>query len=290
MPQLPARVSNICEQIIGHPVTAATPVSGGDINRAFRLTAGPGTFFVKFNTAPHAFAMFEAEAFGLSQLATEASLLRIPTVIGLQTDGSGAVLVLEWIPEGVDTSSAWEALGSGLAQLHRRSAPHFGWPHTNFIGTLHQYNAHRTDWPEFYITQRLIPQVAEANDKKLLTAAETRNLEAVYRHISEVDPEEAPSLTHGDLWRGNVMFDSHGQPALIDPACAYASREMDIAMSMLFGRFAPEFYQAYQANYPLAPGWQERLPLAQLYYLLVHLNLFGKSYLPAVMSVANAWQ
>lgn len=87
-----------------------------------------------------------------------------------------------------------------------------------------------------------------------------------------------PSLLHGDLWSGNVFFDQQGTPVFIDPAVSYGDREQDIAMSQLFGGFRPEFLESYQFNYPLEEGWEKRLPVYQLYYLLAHLNMFGETY------------
>lgn len=72
----------------------------------------------------------------------------------------------------------------------------------------------------------------------------------------------------------------HGPiPVLIDPASSYGDREMDMAMTELFGGFPEVFYRAYNEAYPLNhAGYKERKPLYQLYYLLVHLALFGESY------------
>jgi fructosamine-3-kinase len=87
-----------------------------------------------------------------------------------------------------------------------------------------------------------------------------------------------PSLLHGDLWGGNWIAGPGGEPYLIDPAVYFGDREVDLAFTELFGGFSPRFYEAYREAYPLEPGYGERKPLYQLYYLLVHLNLFGEAY------------
>ncbi|MEN0051838.1 MAG: fructosamine kinase family protein, partial [Bacteroidota bacterium] len=74
-----------------------------------------------------------------------------------------------------------------------------------------------------------------------------------------------------------------------DPAVSYAHREMDIAMTYLFGGFSTTFYESYQAHFPLAPQFEERLALYQLYYLMVHVNLFGGSYVQSVRRILKRY-
>ena len=71
-------------------------------------------------------------------------------------------------------------------------------------------------------------------------------------------------------------------PVVFDPAVYYGDRETDLAMTELFGGFAPGFYAAYRADYPLDVGYEIRKPLYNLYHLLNHLNIFGGGYLAQV--------
>ena len=116
-----------------------------------------------------------------------------------------------------------------------------------------------------------------------------KKLTSFYKTISKIIPNEAPSLIHGDLWSGNYMVSKKSQAVLIDPAVAFAPREMDIAMMKLFGGFSEELIINYNSIFPLEKGWEDRVSLWQLYYLLVHLNLFGSSYLPKVKSIINKY-
>ncbi len=111
------------------------------------------------------------------------------------------------------------------------------------------------------------------------------DLSGFYKNISEEIPQEPPALLHGDLWSGNYITNEEGLPCLIDPAVCYGPREMDLGMMKLFGGFPEEVFREYNASFPLQPGWEERIPLWQLYYLLVHLNIFGSSYLPQVKNI-----
>ena len=96
---------------------------------------------------------------------------------------------------------------------------------------------------------------------------------------------EKPALIHGDLWSGNIIVNHNGMPCLIDPAVYYGHRESDIAMTRLFGGFPNLFYEAYNDEFPMNKGWEERIEIHQLYPLLVHVNLFGQSYVPQVRRI-----
>ncbi|BBI60331.1 hypothetical protein HSBAA_16370 [Vreelandella sulfidaeris] len=93
-------------------------------------------------------------------------------------------------------------------------------------------------------------------------------------------PDTPPSLLHGDLWSGNVLFTNKG-PAVIDPAVYRHYPEVDVAMLTLFGSPGEAFFDAYwNGNAPA--DWPRREALFQLYPLLNHLLLFGAGYRSAV--------
>ncbi|HEX7668294.1 MAG TPA: fructosamine kinase family protein [Polyangiaceae bacterium] len=268
----------------GAHVLHAVPVSGGDINDAHAVSLADGrTVFVKSNDGADP-AMFPAEARGLAFLA-EPGLLRVPRVLAVSAGVAGApsFLVLEYLESAPRAPGFDEALGRGLASLHRAGEQTFGLGCDNFIGRLPQSNrAHRT-WPGFYREERLAPQLRRASDSGLATPRMKSSMERLLARLDDlVGPSEAPARLHGDLWGGNLHVDDSGKPCLIDPACYNGHREVDLAMMRLFGGFSAGTFAAYEEVFPLSPGHQERVPLYQLYPLLVHLNLFGGSYAGAV--------
>ena len=272
------------------PIRDAVHVSGGDINQAARLTTGQSSYFVKWQVgAPDGF--FEAEVDGLRRLR-EADCLRVPQVIGQRTADS-ALLVLEWIASksGQGKAASAHALGEGLAALHQHTRPQFGLEVDNFIGSLPQRNTVSASWLAFYRDHRLAPQRDLATQQGRLPEERARRLERLMANLDRwiEDSASQPALLHGDLWGGNYMVGSEGQPVLIDPAVYYGEREVELAFTELFGGFAPGFYQAYNAAYPLDPGYAQRRPLYQLYPLLVHLNLFGEGYGGAVDGVLRRY-
>ncbi len=141
----------------------------------------------------------------------------------------------------------------------------------------------------FFAEQRLIYQARLAFDSRLLDERETRRVAALAQRLPELIPEQPASLIHGDLWSGNAVTDSAGGPALIDPAAHYGWAEAELGMTSLFGGFPSRFYEAYDQDRSLQPGWRERLPLYNLYHLLNHLNLFGAGYLGQVRSILSRY-
>jgi fructosamine-3-kinase len=271
-------VARALEDALGARATHHERLGGGDINDAFEVTMADGAkVFVKTHPNPP-IGMFPAEARGLEWL-DEANALRVPQVLAVSEE----FLALELLESARRQQGFDVALGRGLARLHGFGAPTFGLGHDNFIGRLAQSNRIGTDWPSFYWSERLEPQLRLASDRGLVGAPLLRRFETLRSALPELvgDPEP-PSRLHGDLWGGNLHIDETGAPCLIDPAVYGGHREVDLAMMRLFGGFGPRVFDAYAEASPLQPGAAQRVPLYQLYPLLVHVNLFGRSYVGSV--------
>jgi len=274
-----AELSRAVSSELGRSVVSARSAAGGDINMAYevKLEGGERVFVKTHPTAPP--TMFPTEARGLAWLE-EAGALRIPKVLAVSPpDRDGPrFLVLEFLEPGRRAADFDEALGRGLAALHRFGAPSFGLDHDNFIGSLPQRNDRRPTWGAFYRDARLAPLLARAVDRGL-GGPLVRDFERLFERLEElVGPAEPPSRLHGDLWGGNLHADESGRPALIDPAVYGGHREVDLAMMRLFGGFGARVFAAYDEAWPLLPGHERRVALYQLYPLLVHVNLFGGGY------------
>jgi fructosamine-3-kinase len=246
-------------------------VGGGCINQAFRIGDASQVYFVKVNQASKA-SMFEAEALGLQEMTAHIRVPR-PLCWGIASDQS--YLVLEWIDLGRSTN--WPEMGRQLALLHRATqAQGFGWHQDNTIGETPQLNPWTRDWPDFFAEHRIGHQLKLAARKGMRFAQAETLLQAIPKVLARHNPQ--PSLVHGDLWSGNAAFDREGAPVIFDPATYYGDREVDLAMTDLFGGFPEAFYQGYQAVWPLESGYRERKVLYNLYHILNHFNLFGGSY------------
>jgi fructosamine-3-kinase len=276
-------LSEALEAALGAEVVEARPVAGGDINEAHAVRLADGReAFVKSNRGADP-AMFEREASGLAWLA-EAQALRVPAVLAVGGEEARVpFLALELIRSGPRADDFDARLGHGLAMLHRSGADGFGLGEDNFIGNLPQENGPLPSWPDFYWARRLEPQLRAAFDAGSAPPGwHGRFARLQSRLPALVGPAEPPSRLHGDLWSGNVHVDEVGQPVLIDPAVYGGHREIDLAMLALFGSVGDDLIAAYEAVAPLADGWRDRVGLYQLYPLLVHVNLFGGSYVGAV--------
>ncbi|HIK44979.1 MAG TPA: fructosamine kinase family protein [Leptolyngbyaceae cyanobacterium M65_K2018_010] len=250
-------------------------VSGGCINQAYQLTDGGQTFFVKINQATQV-AMFEAEALGLQDIY-DSQTIRVPRPICWGTADGTAYLVLEWLDFGSSQDPAWALMGQQLAALHRVSSDRgFGWHQNNTIGATPQPNPWTETWLDFFREHRLRHQFRLAGRRGGHFPRQHEVFMALPELLAHHYPE--PALVHGDLWSGNAAVTKAGEPVILDPATYYGDREVDIAMTELFGRFPPSFYEAYQAAYPLDEGYPRRKTLYNLYHILNHFNLFGGSY------------
>jgi fructosamine-3-kinase len=287
--ELAEAVREALARALGASVTFAKPLSGGDINEAFEVGLADGRkLFVKTNADAPA-GMFAAEARGLGWLA-DAAALRIPRVLAASTAEGAEFLALELLrpaPRRVDFD---EELGHGLAALHGYGAPSFGLDHDNFIGSLPQSNRSHASWAEFFRAERLEPQLLLAKQSGRASSSLLRAFERLFARLPELcGPAEPPARLHGDLWGGNLHVDEAGAPCLIDPAAYAGHREVDLAMMRLFGGFAERVFSAYAESHPLAPGHAERVPLYQLYPLLVHVNLFGGGYARSVEAAVQRY-
>ena len=248
-------------------------LTGGCINQATRLSDGKHQFFVKTNH-PNCLDMFVAEAIALQQIyATQTIRVPQPICWGLADDQ--AYLVLENLTLG--GRQDWETMGQNLAAMHRVTSDRgFGWDCNNAIGTTPQINNWTNNWLNFWSEHRLGWQIRLAKRKGWQCIVSEQK---IYESISEIfsNYQPQPAMVHGDLWGGNASF-VDGEPVIFDPALYFGDREVDLAMTELFGGFPPQFYNAYEAAYPIDASYQQRKTVYNLYHILNHFNLFGGGY------------
>jgi fructosamine-3-kinase len=260
------------------------PVGGGCINQCYCISFSGSEVFCKLNSANKFPQLFLKEKRGLERILSSGAI-QAPTVIDCVEVADHQVLLQEWVYEGERTESFWKAFGEQLAALHRCSNEYFGWEEDNYMGSIPQSNTATSSWNDFFTNHRLQPLVKQSLDKGLLSSTEVKQFELIYQKLGEVfNPQEPPSFLHGDLWSGNFMCNRESNPVLIDPACYFGHRSIDLAMTTLFGGFRTPFYEAYNYHYPFPSNYQEQWAVCNLYPLLIHLLLFGRSYLPQIQT------
>ncbi len=258
-------------------------LSGGCISQAWKITDNKNKqWFIKINS-PSLVDMFSAEADGLDEIRKSNSITS-PKAIAYGRTADCSYLVLEYID--LQAQINHKLLGKQLAKMHQFQSPQnhnlkkkFGWKRNNTIGSTEQSNKPHKDWASFWKNERLLYQLKLAQKNGYSNTAYDNGLklsEELSAFFTDYQPK--PSLLHGDLWGGNCDGDLQSNPVIYDPAVYFGDRETDIAMTELFGGFSTNFYDAYNAHYPLDSGYKLRKKLYNLYHILNHFNLFGGGY------------
>ena len=253
-------------------------VSGGEINEAYYVRTSEQEFFVKLNRQVQT-NFFEFEKRGLDAIR-ETKTIDIPKVYGVVEDSDTNVpmLWLEWV-EGQKKPDTELLLGERLAHMHNQTNSQYGLDGMGFTGRLQQDNDWSDSWLDYYRNNRLAKQLEIGKQRGVITGKREQRLLEILKNLGKWVPENpGASLLHGDLWGGNWVVGNEGTPYLIDPSLVYGDREFEIAFTRLFDGFSNQFYEAYTANHPLSAEYQDKEPIYQLYYLLVHLNIFGETY------------
>lgn len=267
-------------RVIGRPVEGATPLAGGSVARVFLVSlARGGRVVAKLG------AGLEPEAWMLRHLASH-TLLPVPHVVHAE-DG---LLLLEYVPAGGGVTPAVEIHAADLlARLHALSWHSFGAERDTAIGGLPQPNPPTRRWLDFFRDHRLLYMARAALAAGNLPPELMARIETLAGRLDRwIGEPEQPALIHGDCWGGNVLVRDERVAAFIDPALYYADPEIELAFATLFGTFGETFFARYGEHHPPRPGfWEARRELYLLYPLLVHVRLFGGSYVDDVARIVG---
>jgi len=259
--------------LINDDVLRLVPIGGGCVNQTFSAhTARGRMYFAKFHPTPPS-GMFEVESKSL-QILANANALATPKPVAANRH----CLLMEFIVAGSPSPNFWRIFGHRLAGLHKIHSGDFGLDFDTWCGTTPQINSPTNDGHAFFAEHRLLMQARLANHNGLFSTSEVDMVERLCAKLRDLIPVQPASLLHGDLWSGNFLIGTNGEPVIFDPATYYGWREAELAMTSLFGGYPTEFYNAYNEHYPMEQGWEERFSLYNLYPILNHLNLFGGGY------------
>ena len=233
--------------------------------------------FEKFNNTENDDALIvEAKGLRILQAALqENNDLHVPKIVSSEPE----CIVMDEIESIMPRKEQFETLARGLATLHAKRYDDYGFAEDNYIGLNPQKNKLTKKWGSFFIEYRLAYQISLMKDQQVK--------ERYSKALQKIQPQlelfldhhcEYPSLVHGDLWSGNVLYDEE-KVYLIDPAFYYGDREVDIAMSEMFGGFDERFYKKYNELLPVSSEYELKKQIYNLYHYLNHYNLFGLSYL-----------
>jgi fructosamine-3-kinase len=270
---IPASIKEDIFDKTGLRTDSVSSVGGGSIHKAVSFRIGDNTYFLKWNEQTYP-DIFEKESMGLELLRSSVDTIIIPDVVCLSSN----YLLLSYIESGNGHEQSSFRFGQQLAALHNHHTEEFGLDHDNYIGKLKQSNRKHTDWIDFFVQERIEPQLKMAIDSGELPAAASEFWQKLASNLIDIFPPAKPSLLHGDLWGGNYFFDKNGVAVLFDPAVYFGHPEMELAFTRMFGGFSANFYDGYASVSPIEAGFKERVPVYNLYPTLVHVNLFGGHY------------
>ena len=275
------------ENDLGSRLERLSRLGGGDFAESYSAELESGMkVFIKTHSSPPP-NHFSTEASGLSWLH-DATAVPVPEVLGVCDDPP--YLAIDWIEEGRGTGDTEAMFGQALANLHQHLESCFGREDKRSTGSLGLPNDPCADWATFYASQRLLPLVRIAHDRRALPQDCLQGIEGIANKLAEfANNNVAASRLHGDLWAGNRLVDRHGVSWLIDPAAHGGHREFDLAMMQLFGGFGDDVFCAYHEHYPLESGWEARVSLHQLAPLIVHAIKFGGHYVGSTASAVQRY-
>ena len=280
-----SKLQNFLSNKLLSAVTEIKPIGGGCINQTYKIITADRHFFCKVNSASKFPHLFEKERNGLA-LIEKQNIIKVPKLIAYDILDDLQILILEWIEEKSKNDQFWKIFGEQLAYLHQISNEQFGLDEDNFMGSMPQSNKQHKNWISFFKEQRLQPLVKTCMDNNLFSSKHQGQFEMFYQRLPQIFSDEKPALVHGDLWSGNYMSRS-SHPVLIDPAVYFGHPAVDLAMTNLFGGFDKKFYEAYHYHNALPVNYEEQWRASNLYPLLIHLILFGKTYLPKIQQTLD---
>ena len=271
-------IEDTITRVTGSRPVRAQPLGGGCVGDVRKVTLDDGRAVVVKSGDPG--SGLDLEGFMLEYLREHGGL-PVPDVL-YADDG---LLLMSWLEAGGGISSGAQTEAADLvAALHDVSAEAFGFDRATVIGGLHQPNEQNQSWVAFFRDQRLLYMGRQALQAGRLPGALMSRLETLAGRLGEwLEDSARPSLIHGDMWGGNVLCNRGRISGFVDPAIYYADAEIELAFSTLFSTFGDVFFARYREHRPIRPGFfEERLELYNLYPLLVHVRLFGGSYVGSV--------
>lgn len=270
------------EEAIGVAPRRLGPLSGGCIGEVYAANLDGGEKVVVKHDGGHD-AKLDVEGYMLAYLA-EHSDLPVPAVRYAAAD----LLVMDY----VDGESHFDANAEAhaaelLAALHGCAADRYGLERDTLIGGLHQPNPWTDSWIAFFREHRILHMARKAHEEGRIDAAMLRRIESFCGKLDELLLEPPhPSLLHGDVWTTNVLAKGGRITGFIDPAVYYGHPEIELAFTTLFGTFGDAFFKRYQELRPIPDGFfNTRRDIYNCYPLLVHVRLFGSSYVSGINRV-----
>ncbi len=277
--------SNIIQDIevaIGQEVVDISPLGGGCVGQVYQATLRDGLRLVaKVDDSDS--PRLDIEGYML-QFLSEHSELPVPEVLYC----SPQLLLMSFILGSSSFSKpTQEHAAELLACLHQVEGPAYGFEKDTLVGGLHQPNPWSKSWLTFFRDERILYMGKECVRRGRFASEFYGRLKRFTDKLELwLQEPRYPSLIHGDVWTSNVLAAEGRITGFLDPAIYFADPEIELAFATLFGTFGEWFFARYQEFTPIRPGFfEERKDIYNLYPLLVHVRLFGGSYVNSVDNI-----
>ena len=174
---------------------------------------------------------------------------------------------------------------NSIISIHSIKNQDYGFDFDTQIGGLKQINSKSKNWKEFYTDKRLSYIFDLVNKNKPMDKSINTKIDLLIKKMDNFIPTNPrPSLLHGDLWEGNILFKNKKFVGFIDPGSFYGHNELEISYLRWFNpKFIDNnFLDKYNDHIKVDKYYLEYEPVYQLYYSLLNVYLWDRRYVEDV--------
>ena len=195
-------------------------------------------------------------------------------------------LIMEFInnDEIIPNKTKWDFINA-ITSIHKIKDDKFGFSFDTQIGGLRQKNVRDLDWVKFYRENRLNYIYELINNNCPMDNNINIRIDKLLKNLENYIPKNLiPSLLHGDLWQGNIMFSKNSFVGLIDPGSFYGHNEMELAYLRWFNPAFIDntFLNKYNEIIKIDSDYFKYEKIYQLYYSMLNVYLWDRSYIEDV--------
>lgn len=189
--------------------------------------------------------------------------------------------IMDWIEHNnkIDYFSEKD-LAKKISAIHSFKNDKFGFYYNSPIGGIEQPSKPQKNWVEFYKINRLQMIFDKINNTNPLPNDVNKGIEKIINNLNNYLPDSSsPSLIHGDLWQGNILFNNGILVGLIDPGIYFADVELELSSLRFLNVVSNNFFTEYQKYIKLEKDFLTRSGIYELYYALLNVHLWSKEYI-----------
>ena len=190
------------------------------------------------------------------------------------------LLIIDYIDSNnIKNYDYQEQLALEMLKIHGITSDKFGFEFDAQVGGLKQPNNLEENWIDFFVNYRLNMVFEDINKNDSLPSNLNKNIEKLMKDLENRLPKKPrPSLLHGDLWEGNILFHNGELVGLIDPGVFFGHNEMEIAYLTWFQYVNDTFLNFYSNNTIIDKNYKDYEPIYQIFFSLLNVRLWDRDY------------